>query len=42
MRRNKGMIGFPALPFWLSRLSLLVPEAIRRRGQRGTRFYVGR
>ena len=42
MRRNRGMIGFPFLPFWLSRLSLLVPEAIRRRGQRGTRFYVGR
>lgn len=42
LRRNKAMIGFPILPFWLSRLSLLVPEAIRRRGQSGTRFHVGR
>ncbi len=42
LRRNRGMIGFPFLPFWLSRLSLLVPEAIRRRSMRGTRFHVGR
>lgn len=42
LRRNRGMIGFPFLPFWLSRLSLLVPEAIRRRSMRSTRFHVGR
>jgi short-subunit dehydrogenase len=42
LRRNKGMIGFPLMPFWLSRLSLLVPEAIRRRGMKDTRFHVGR
>lgn len=42
LRRNRGMIGFPLVPFWLSRLSLLVPEAIRRRSMRGTRFHVGR
>jgi short-subunit dehydrogenase len=42
LRRNRGMIGFPLLPFWLSRLSLLVPESIRRRGMKGTRFHVGR
>ncbi|MDB5488834.1 MAG: hypothetical protein JWQ58_2549 [Reyranella sp.] len=42
LRSNRGMIGFPLLPFWLSRLSLLVPEAIRRRSMRGTRFHVGR
>lgn len=42
LQRNKAMIGFPLVPFWLSRLSLLVPEAIRRRGMRDTRFHVGR
>lgn len=42
LRRNRAMIGFPLVPFWLSRLSLLVPEAIRRRGMRDTRFHVGR
>ncbi len=41
LRRNKGMIGFPLVPFWLSRLSLLVPEALRRRSMKGTRFHVG-
>ena len=40
--RNRAMIGFPLVPFWLSRLSLLVPEAIRRRGMRNTRFHVGK
>ena len=39
-RRNKALVGFPLVPFWLSRLSLLVPEFIRRRGGRGTRFHV--
>lgn len=41
LRRNKAMIGFPFIPFWLSRLSLLVPESIRRRGMKDTRFHVG-
>ncbi|WP_295137733.1 SDR family NAD(P)-dependent oxidoreductase [uncultured Reyranella sp.] len=41
LRRNRAMIGFPFVPFWLSRLSLLVPEAIRRRGMKDTRFHVG-
>ncbi|HQS16758.1 SDR family NAD(P)-dependent oxidoreductase [Reyranella sp.] len=41
LRRNKAMIGFPLVPFWLSRLSQLVPEALRRRGMRNTRFHVG-
>lgn len=41
LRRNKALIGFPFIPFWLSRLSLLVPEAIRRRGMTNTRFHVG-
>lgn len=41
LRRNRGMIGFPLVPFWLSRLSLLVPEALRRRGMKDTRFHVG-
>lgn len=42
LRRNRAMIGFPLMPFWLSRLSLLVPETIRRWSMRGTRFHVGR
>ncbi len=41
LRRNRGMIGFPLVPFWLSRLSLLVPEGLRRRGMKDTRFHVG-
>ena len=41
LHRNKDLIGFPLLPFWLSRLSLLVPEFFRRHGARGTRFHVG-
>jgi short-subunit dehydrogenase len=41
LRRNKDLIGFPLVPFWLSRFSLLVPEFLRRRGARGTRFHVG-
>ena len=41
LRRNKDLIGFPLVPFWLSRLNLLVPEFVRRRGIRGTRFHVG-
>jgi short-subunit dehydrogenase len=40
-RRNRPVIGFPLTPFWLSRLSLLVPESIRRYGMRSTRFHVG-
>jgi short-subunit dehydrogenase len=40
LQRNKPMIGFPFIPFWLSRLSLLVPETIRRRGVKDTRFSV--
>jgi short-subunit dehydrogenase len=41
LRRNQPVIGFPMRPFWLSRLSLLVPERIRRLGMQGTRFHVG-
>lgn len=41
LQRNRAIIGFPLVPFWLSRLSLLVPESIRRRGLRNTRFHVG-
>lgn len=41
LHRNRAMIGFPFVPFWLSRLSLLVPESIRRRGMKNTRFHVG-
>jgi short-subunit dehydrogenase len=40
LRRNKSLVGFPLVPFWLSRLSLLAPEFVRRRGMRGTRFHV--
>jgi len=41
LRRNKSLVGFPLIPFWLSRLSLLVPEFVRRQGMRGARFHVG-
>ena len=41
IRANRAIIGFPLVPFWLSRLSLLAPEWLRRRGMRGTRFHVG-
>ncbi len=41
LRRNKDLVGFPLVPFWLSRLNLLVPEFMRRRGLRGARFHVG-
>ena len=37
---NRSIIGFPAIAHWLSRLSLLVPETVRRRGMRKTRFHV--
>lgn len=39
-RRNKSLVGFPLVPFWMSRLSLLAPEMVRRWGMRGTRFHV--
>jgi short-subunit dehydrogenase len=41
LERNRSLIGFPPIPFWFSRLSLLMPEAMRRQGTRGTRFHVG-
>jgi len=40
LKRNRALIGFPVIPFWLTRLSLLVPEVMRRRGARATRFHV--
>lgn len=40
IEKNTGIIGFPLTPFWLSRLTLLVPEWVRRRGMRATRFHV--
>ena len=40
LRRNRATIGFPFVPFWLTRLCLLMPEALRRRLERGTRFHV--
>jgi short-subunit dehydrogenase len=40
IERNRGVIAFPFVPSWLSRLSLLVPEWLRRRGGRSTRFHV--
>ncbi len=39
-QRNRALIGFPVVPFWLTRFSLLVPEFMRRRGARATRFHV--
>lgn len=40
VRSNKALIGFPTVPFWLSRVNLLVPEFLRRRGARHNRFHV--
>src|SRR6185312_3603432 len=37
---DRPLIGFPAMSFWLSRLSLLVPESWRRRDVDKTRFHV--
>jgi len=37
---NRPLIGFPSVQFWLSRLSLLVPESWRRRSMDKTRFHV--
>lgn len=39
-RRNRPVVGFPLIASWLSRLSLLVPERLRRRNMRSTRFHV--
>jgi short-subunit dehydrogenase len=39
-RSNKALIGFPAVPFWLSRINLLIPEFLRRGGARHNRFHV--
>lgn len=38
--RNRGIVSFPAPASWLSRLTLLGPEWMRRRGMRGARFHV--
>jgi short-subunit dehydrogenase len=40
LKRNRAFTGFPLVPFWLSRVNLLVPEFIRRRGMRASRFSV--
>lgn len=39
-RRNRPIVGFPLVASWLSRLSLLVPEGLRRWNMRSTRFHV--
>ena len=41
LHRNESLIGFPLVPFWLTRLCLLVPEFVRRLAMRGSRFHVG-
>jgi short-subunit dehydrogenase len=41
LERDRSLIGFPPIPFWFSRLCLLMPEALRRQVTRGTRFHVG-
>jgi short-subunit dehydrogenase len=40
--RNKAVIGFPTVPYWFTRLCLLLPESIRRSGLGKTRFHVAR
>lgn len=39
-RRDRPVIGFPLVASWLSRISLLVPERMRRWNMRSTRFHV--
>ena len=41
LRENRPLIGFPSVPFWFSRLSIVLPEWLRRRMTQDTRFYVG-
>ncbi|WP_029006509.1 SDR family NAD(P)-dependent oxidoreductase [Azorhizobium doebereinerae] len=41
LERDRAISGFPFPLYWSSRLSLLVPAAIRRLGMRGLRFHVG-
>ena len=38
---NRPLIGFPSVPFWFSRLSIVLPEWLRRRMTQDTRFHVG-
>ncbi len=42
LKENRPLIGFPTVPYWFSRLSLLFPEWLRRRMTQDTRFHVGR
>ena len=41
LRENRPLIGFPSVPFWFSRLSIVLPEWLRRRMTQDTRFHVG-
>jgi len=41
LQENRPLIGFPSVPFWFSRLSIVLPEWLRRRMTQDTRFYVG-
>lgn len=41
LRENRPLIGFPSVPFWFSRLSVIFPEWLRRRMTQDTRFHVG-
>lgn len=40
-RKGKEIYGFPAHLYWSSRISLFVPEALRRVFTKGIRFHVG-
>jgi short-subunit dehydrogenase len=40
LERNAGLNGFPAGLFWLARVSLLVPESLRRLATRFFRFHL--
>jgi short-subunit dehydrogenase len=40
LQKNRPLIGFSVVPFWFSRLALLLPEWARRRTTQGTRFYI--
>jgi len=40
LEADRALIGFPAVSFWLSRLSLLVPDSWRRRDTEKNRFHV--
>jgi short-subunit dehydrogenase len=40
LQHNSPLTGFPWVSYWFSRLCLILPEVVRRRGMSATRFFV--